>query len=656
MAPNNNVGMRPSSAVAESVSRPQSRVAKEKRFSFVGGFDFLPTGRPSTSHHRNKPSTDTSNTLVFSPTCNKLRKQGSIKNRSKINTSTLREKSSFNVSPSSICPTTPQSPLQSLSTKYSPKPFLSSEKKPAMELSVARAKRTRGCGAMLRKIFSCTKEEAIDPQGPTKLEIKTKTVTIGTGSDLRDLRFYQGNESLRICRQLCRIQDEDEKSIHILSHRIGSLPFKVRQFDTEDAPHTLLLPATVLGNEADDYELEMMKVFMENFISMLPNGTDKISRKANPSGLVFRLLPSPIIPPAARYLGAAFWLWLCAIDDQIEELEQSEFEKAIDEIKIVFNYEDRPLPDSRVAQTSLALRDLVDQTELKTASTIDFDEHTWRRSFLDAIMEILYAFEGERPLLAQFKEGNEFVQLSDWMVLRVVTISARPFMVLARASLGLQPNLSTLGNTLKSGASGAVTRRGRSDSAQTYTPDLEWEDDISRLEILAQYAMGLENDILGWEKDHAEQNILNSVEILFQRYQHRQSAMREMVLIHNYTVNKLCLLGETILSKYTGDIHSLPVSPARTLFRRDSIRSPRSPLPLGLNTMFTAPDPNLATENETRRTETKIIRRIKSIVQKPIPTSEKDTTSSKQAQYTMVLFSFVQGMAVWTSKAKRYAI
>ncbi|KAK6337377.1 hypothetical protein TWF730_002779 [Orbilia blumenaviensis] len=563
--------------------------------------------------------------------------------RPKINTTTLREKASFSVSPSAYNNNIP---------KLSPIPPSSSfhyHRTPVMEPAAVKPKKSRGYGAFIRKLFLCNKEETLEIHDPvTKAEILQQRVAPGTGSELRDLRFYLGNESLRICRRLCRIQDDDEKHIHVLSPRVGSLNFNVRQFDSDDAPHTLLLPATVFENESDELEQGMMNVFMENFISMLPSGTDKISRKANPSGLVFRLLPSPIIQPAARYLGAAFWLWLCAIDDQIEELDQRDFEEAIEEIKRVFVSQDPLDPQSRVAKTSFALRDLVQQTMLTSADAMEFgDQGVWRRSFLDAIMEILYAFEGERPLLSQFKKSEEHVKLADWMVLRIVTISARPFMVLARASLGLQPGLSQAGNTAKGTDSNLPTRRGRSDSAQTFTPDLEWEEEISRLEVLAQCAMGLENDILGWEKDHTEENILNSVEILFQIYQHRQSAMREMVLIHNYTVNQLCIQADGLLSKYSTDSFSPPVSPARTLFNMKTSRSPFPLPPSGQFQNFTGSPCDLEHTNT-------FLGRIKSETGKS--NYENELLLTTQGQYILILLGFVKGMAIWTSKAKRYAV
>ncbi|EWC44164.1 hypothetical protein DRE_06989 [Drechslerella stenobrocha 248] len=633
----------------------RGRAANEKRFSLSGGIEFLSLGHPSsTSNHQSKPSTDTSRTLVpVNSGTNKLRRRHSTKNPySRINTKAPTERVSFNVSKSPVCdPQTKDLSSPSLK-KTNPLTSFRLLKVSIMDsMSKDKAEKTRG--SFLRKIFTGGKAH----EGPGGLNAVTKSdgpkspVAKGTGSDLRDIRFYLGNDSLKICRQLCRIQDEDEKNIHILSHRVGSLPFSVRQFDTEDAPHNLLVPATVIENRADEDEQEMMKVFMENFISMLPSGCDKISRKANPAGLVFRLLPSPLIPAAARYLGAAFWLWLCAIDDQIEQLGQKDFEEAIEEIKKVFNSEVPSDTESRVVQTSYALRDLVESTELEPALAADTVTLGWRRCFLDAIMEILYAFEGERPLLDQFQRGEEKVKLADWMMLRLVTISARPFMVLARASLGQRPALSPVGNTVKSAvATGASTRRGRSDSAQTFTPDLEWEDDVSRLEVLAQCAMGLENDILGWEKDHAEENILNSVEILFQVSQHRQSAMREMVLMHNYIVNQMCLLAETVLAKHPGYPQTPPQSPARTLFRVDTSRGPSSPPPVIKALAFPTPPspttPKFADGKMTWRAKSKA-QRVDSGPEGALP---------GQVQYIMVLMGFIQGMAVWTSKAKRYAV
>ncbi|KAF3909858.1 hypothetical protein ABW21_db0205535 [Orbilia brochopaga] len=589
-------------------ARLQGRNAKEKRFSF-SNIEFLSTGYASSTCHRSKPSTDTTKTFVAgAPSHNKLRKQASTKSTKPTRplTGIPREKEPFNVSKPSPCDTrTINFSYPSPQAKPATVPVFRYLKRAIMDHCTSKDKAEGGYATFFRKVFSRSKVETSEgKKGITKLTIPGKPVLNGVGSDLRDLRFFLGNESLKICRQLCRIQDDDEKHIHVLSYRVGSLPFSVRQFDTEEAPHNLLLPSTIIENTADEEEQEMMKVFMQNFIAMLPAGCDKISRKANPSSLVFRLLPSPVIPATARYLGAAFWLWLCAIDDQIEKLNKEDFEEAIEEIKRVFNSELPSDPESRVVQTSFALRDLVDRTELHQSSSSGATGASWRRSFLDAIMEILYAFEGERPLLDQFAKGDGKVKLADWMVLRLVTIS-----------------------------------------------DLEWEEDVSRLEVLAQCAMGLENDILGWEKDHAEENILNSVEILFQGYQHRQSAMREMVLMHNYVVNQMCLLAETVLCKHPNNAPTPPHSPAHTLFRVDAFRVPSSPPPLIQEHLAPTGFPSPVSPEGSN---SKLLQRVKSKVHRG--DSGKEDVVPSQVQYVMILLGFVQGMAVWTSKAKRYAV
>jgi len=65
---------------------------------------------------------------------------------------------------------------------------------------------------------------------------------------------------------------------------------------------------------------------LQEFINMLPQGCRKISKKADPSGLVARLLPINVVSKEARFVGSAFWLWLCAIDDITEDLIGEPFE------------------------------------------------------------------------------------------------------------------------------------------------------------------------------------------------------------------------------------------------------------------------------------------------------------------------------------------
>ncbi|KAF3940458.1 hypothetical protein ABW19_dt0205174 [Dactylella cylindrospora] len=309
---------RPSSPAAESPSRLQRRAGKGKRISFPY-IEFLSSSRPSAAccdSRVNSPG-DRSNSLLNRGSKKLQKREGMHKDpRSVINSPSLGNKPSFNVSTplgsdawiktSPPKDTISPSPLQTYKDASNTKPTMGMDKR-----------EHRGCGFFIRKLFSCStpnNSKSKKTSTTSASPVQRKKSFGGTGSNLKELQYYLGNESLRVCRELCRIQDDDDKTLHLLSPRVGFLPFNVRQFDTDEAPHTLLLPTTVFEDFANDEEQKIMHIFMENFIAMLPNGCDKISKKANPAGLVFRLLPAPVISSSARFLGAAFWLWLCAID------------------------------------------------------------------------------------------------------------------------------------------------------------------------------------------------------------------------------------------------------------------------------------------------------------------------------------------------------
>ena len=103
--------------------------------------------------------------------------------------------------------------------------------------------------------------------------------------------------------------------------------------------------------------------------------------------------------------------------------------------------------------------------------------------------------------------------MRDWLELRVITISARPFMVLLRASLGLPSALDT--------------------TAYCH---------INQMQVLVQAILGLQNDILGWQKDHEEGNALNAVEILIQDGKRPKDAMVQILDAHNDIVQLLLIL------------------------------------------------------------------------------------------------------------------
>lgn len=66
-------------------------------------------------------------------------------------------------------------------------------------------------------------------------------------------------------------------------------------------------------------------------------------------------------------------------------------------------------------KVSLALRSVIDCTRISRAGG-----DGWRDAFRSAVCEVLTGFREERPLL-----GSAQIALSEWMRLRVVTISGK---------------------------------------------------------------------------------------------------------------------------------------------------------------------------------------------------------------------------------------
>lgn len=150
-----------------------------------------------------------------------------------------------------------------------------------------------------------------------------------------------------------------------------------------------------------------------------------------------------------------------------------------------------PVPLAPYTCTTISdkLVELVNNSTLKST-------HNWREPFFAAIVEILNAFRIERPLVSN-ASANPFDALKTWMSVRIITISVRPFMILARAGLGLpvafQPGVYRFWNK----------KRAQRNANR-----------FKQMELCVATCAGLQNDLIGWEKDAAENNILNSVEIL----------------------------------------------------------------------------------------------------------------------------------------------
>ena len=123
--------------------------------------------------------------------------------------------------------------------------------------------------------------------------------------------------------------------------------------------------------------------------------------------------------------------------------------------------------------------------------------YEWRQPLFASILETLNAFRSERPLVTE-AYSDPYNALKTWMSLRNISISIRPFMILARAGLGLPATYQP----------GKFLRLWDHKKAEKNVSEMK------QMELAVATCIGLQNDLIGWEKDAADKNILNSVEIL----------------------------------------------------------------------------------------------------------------------------------------------
>jgi hypothetical protein len=138
------------------------------------------------------------------------------------------------------------------------------------------------------------------------------------------------------------------------------------------------------------------------------------------------------------------------------------------------------------------------------------EKEDWKLSFWHEVGTVVRALQDEKPL-----HGRKF-SMEEWIRLRILTISARPFMVLARASLGLPTDLN----------------------------DITTSPRINQMQILVQSITGLQNDLLGWQKDHVEKNPMCVVEIMIRDGIPQVEAFEATLLAHNDVVRALLNFAE----------------------------------------------------------------------------------------------------------------
>ncbi|CAG8953246.1 hypothetical protein HYFRA_00003449 [Hymenoscyphus fraxineus] len=260
------------------------------------------------------------------------------------------------------------------------------------------------------------------------------------------------------------------------------------------------------------------------FMAFMPTWAHKIIKKANPEDLARRMLPEEVLPPGARFVLACFWAFLCAIDDITEDgacsdcidtcIESFASATTLQELSLKIKNiwsrseaENPKLKDTKIVIT--AFHHAVCSTQLFPENPNENEE--WKLHFWHEVGVVVKALQDEKPL-----HGKRFA-MSEWIRLRILTISARPFMVVARAGLGLPTSLP---NTYR------VSSR------------------ISQMEVLTQSILGLQNDLLGWQKDHVEGNPMCCVEILIHDGMGLKEAFAETLGAHNELVRALLAFAE----------------------------------------------------------------------------------------------------------------
>ncbi|CAZ85945.1 unnamed protein product [Tuber melanosporum] len=415
----------------------------------------------------------------------------------------------------------------------------------------------------LNKVILWQKKSFSDTISGIKSSFKARFL----GGAKKDGRDEEGLQ--KICYSLVNLPDKE------ISTNMGHTVFKRQSLTLlvkalRNKQFELILPSipmTSRGLEsvlAGDAEEQGHGGSFERFISMLPESCRDISEKASPLGLVPKLLPYGEISANARYIASCFWTWLCIIDDLTETLTGEAWDKAESDLLRIFSEDFQDLPSSPsstttttattacsppapisdIVKVSTALRTVIDETSLhefptiingssssSSASNHMNDDHLWRPIFREAVREVIMGFRAERPLLG--KNSASKIDLTEWMRVRIITISVRPFMIITRASLGLDPTLSPFGNPLAADYQDLLLTSKKSN-----------RNNLAKVECLLQLIMGLQNDIIGWEKDHKTKTPLNTVEILIKDGKKPTRALAQVIAIHNKLVEHLAKYGD----------------------------------------------------------------------------------------------------------------
>ncbi|KAI9891535.1 MAG: hypothetical protein M1814_002658 [Vezdaea aestivalis] len=312
------------------------------------------------------------------------------------------------------------------------------------------------------------------------------------------------DDALAILSFLFKIDMHSLRGIDLNDRGLGRVHLVWQEFlnKTLEMKARILIPAMKTSNPSAN-EVQEKNLDISGFLSNLPEFAQKTVSAANPVALVNRMMPADVVPREARHVAA----YMTEGQDPTEGLA-----KCAQEITWAYHNKPSKADDAGpLLKVVAAFRDEVDAEFYIISGQRKRLCATWKKSFWREVLGVVEALQAEENL------GYRFT-LKQWLDLRVVTISARPMMVLVRMSLGLRTDL------------------GQSTLCDPCPPE------ICQIEGITQAVLGLQNDIIGWDKDVQKSNQLNAIEVLVRNGLSRQEAFREMMDLHN----KLVSMGSTV--------------------------------------------------------------------------------------------------------------
>ncbi|KAK5735832.1 hypothetical protein LTR17_007844 [Elasticomyces elasticus] len=306
--------------------------------------------------------------------------------------------------------------------------------------------------------------------------------------------------------------------------------------DAESIPAACGKIATTTTTDSHLLNDIAVQTFVADFMASLPPCTRGVSKAANPWVFVDLFLPPDQCTPLVRVVGACFWIWLCIVDNLTEQGDESGDLDACLRV-LAKSPTRRRSPACQEAETPAlevmeAFRNVVRTVRADDVKLVILDDDGWVEEGwkLDLWAEV-------RTCCQALKAEQSFrgcrISMREWMAQRIITISTQPFMVLFRAQLDLPTDLTM---SLASGS-----------------------EKLGQLQLLLQAVLGLENDILGWEKDHQEQNPLNAIEVLISGGEHESGAFHEVLNAQN----DLMRVYHSLAAEYLAEIEGPEMAQAR---------------------------------------------------------------------------------------------